>query len=65
LAIALFLISAIVRLIVLQNLKNRSADQIYLAINKLSKDIITATFEREKLFSGNVDAQKIKKIADN
>jgi len=58
------LISAIVRLIVLQNLKNRSTEQIYLTINELSKDIITATFEREKLFSENVDAKKIKKIAD-
>jgi hypothetical protein len=44
-AIALFSISAIVRMIVLLNLKNRSPDQIYLTINELSKDIITATFE--------------------
>ena len=35
-----------------------------MTINELSKDIITATFEREKLFSENVDAKKIKKIAD-
>jgi hypothetical protein len=53
-----------IKLIVLQNLKNRSPDQIYLTINELSKDIITATFDPKKLFSGNVDAKKIKEIAD-
>jgi len=53
-----------IKVIVLQNLKNRSPDQICWTINELSTDIITATFEREKLFSGNVDAREIKKIAD-
>ena len=53
-----------IKLIVLQNLKNRSPDQIYLTINELSKDIITATFDPKKLFSGNVDAKNIKEIAD-
>ena len=49
---------------ILQNLKNRSPKKIYLTINQLSTDIITATFEREELFSGNVDARLIKEIAD-
>lgn len=53
-----------IKLIVLQNLKNRSPKKIYLTINQLSTDIITATFEREELFSGNVDARLIKEIAD-
>lgn len=52
------------KLIVLQNLKNRSPQKIYLTINQLSTDIITATFEREELFSGNVDGRLIKEIAD-
>jgi len=53
-----------IKLIVLQNLKNRSPKKIYLTINQLSTDIITATFEREELFSGNVDARLIKEIAE-
>ena len=53
-----------IKLIVLQNLKSRSPKKIYLTINQLSTDIITATFEREELFSGNVDARLIKEIAD-
>lgn len=52
------------KMIVLQNLKNRSPDKIYLTINQLSTDIITATFEREELFSGNVDARLVKQIAE-
>ena len=53
-----------IKLIVLQNLKNRSPKKLYLTINQLSTDIITATFDREKLFSGNVDARLIKEIAE-
>ncbi|WP_293131294.1 MAE_28990/MAE_18760 family HEPN-like nuclease [Microcoleus sp. bin38.metabat.b11b12b14.051] len=52
------------KMIVLQNLKNRSPNKIYLTINQISTDIITATFEREELFSGNVDARLIKEIAE-
>ena len=50
-------------MIVLQNLKKRSPKKIHLQINQISTDIITATFERQELFSGNVDARLIKKIA--
>jgi autotransporter translocation and assembly factor TamB len=53
-----------IKMIVLQNLKNRSPKKIYLQINQISIDIITATFEREELFSGNVDARLIKEIAE-
>ena len=51
-------------MIVLQNLKNRSPKKIHLQINQISIDIITATFDREELFSGNVDAKLIKAIAE-
>lgn len=54
-----------IKMIVLQNLKNRSPKKIHLTINQISTDIITATFEREELFSGNVDARLIKEIAEN
>lgn len=53
-----------IKIIVLQNLKNRSPNNIHLQINQISTDIITATFEREELFSGNVDARLIKEIAE-
>ncbi|MGL5060271.1 MAG: MAE_28990/MAE_18760 family HEPN-like nuclease [Microcoleus sp.] len=53
-----------IKAIVLQNLKNRSPNKIYLKINQISTDIITATFDREELFSGNVDARLIREIAD-
>ncbi|MCW6052557.1 hypothetical protein K4039_21395 [Lyngbya sp. CCAP 1446/10] len=53
-----------IKMIVLQNLKNRSPKKIHLQINQISTDIITATFEREELFSGNVDAKLIKEIAE-
>jgi len=53
-----------IKMIVLQNLKNRSPKKIHLQINQISIDIITATFEREELFSGNVDARLIKEIAE-
>lgn len=53
-----------IKIIVLQNLKTRSSNKIYLKINQISTDIITATFEREELFSGNVDAKLIKEIAE-
>lgn len=54
-----------IQIVVLQNLKNRSPQKIHLTINQISTDIITATFEREELFSGNVDARLIKEIAEN
>ena len=53
-----------IKMIVIQNLKNRSPKKINLQINQISIDIITATFEREELFSGNVDARLIKEIAE-
>lgn len=53
-----------IKMIVLQNLKNRSPKKIHLQINQISIDIITATFEREELFSGNVDARLIKETAE-
>ncbi len=53
-----------IQMIVLQNLKKRSLEEIHLQINQISTDIIIATFDPEKLFSGNVDAKLIKEIAE-
>jgi hypothetical protein len=53
-----------IKMIVLQNLKKRSLEEIHLQINQISTDIILATFDPKKLFSGNVDARLIKEIAE-
>jgi len=53
-----------IKIIVLKNLQNRSPKKIHLQINQISTDIIIATFDRKKLFSGNVDARLIKEIAE-
>jgi hypothetical protein len=56
-----------IKITVLENLqfylKNNSANAIHKKISQISIDIVTATFEREKIFSGNVDAKVVKNIA--
>jgi hypothetical protein len=49
--------------IVLQNLKKRNTDEIYSSITAISIDIITAGFDINQLFSGNVDGRSIKNTA--
>ena len=51
-------------MIVLQILENRSPERNHLPINQISTDIIISTLASEKLFSGNVDAREIRKIAE-
>jgi hypothetical protein len=53
-----------IKMIVIQNLKKRSLEEIHRQINEIYTDIIIATFDSEKLFSGNVDARLIKEIAE-
>ena len=51
------------RIIVIDNFKkNKSPDNLLEAIDNISLDIISASFSKEKLFSGNIDARKIKKL---
>ncbi|MDJ0746277.1 MAG: MAE_28990/MAE_18760 family HEPN-like nuclease [Xenococcaceae cyanobacterium MO_167.B27] len=51
--------------IIIQNFKkNKSPDQLFKNINNIALDIISASFDKEKLFSGNIDARKIKKTAE-
>jgi len=56
-----------IRVTVLQNLqtcfKKSSAKNLHSKISQISIDIITATFEREQIFSGNVDAKVIRETA--
>lgn len=47
-----------------QNVKNKSVDKLTKNIINIAKDIINASFDSHKLFSGNVDAREIKKTAE-
>lgn len=49
--------------VVLKNLKKRNPDRIFASITAISVDIITAGFDKDKLFSGNLDGLKIRKTA--
>ena len=57
-----------IKITILQNLqtcfKSSSPKNIYSKISQISIDIITATFERERIFSGNVDAKVIRETAE-
>ncbi len=46
-----------------QNIKNKSVDKLTKNIINVAKDIIDASFDSTKLFSGNIDARKIKETA--
>lgn len=51
--------------IIINNFKdNKSTDKLLADIQNISFDIISASFKKEKLFSGNLDARKIKEIAE-
>ncbi len=49
--------------IVLKNLKKRDPDKVLLKVTAISLDIISAGFEPEDLFSGNIDGRLIKTMA--
>lgn len=48
---------------IIKNLKNKSPDKILQEVQKVSIDIVSASFDKNKLFSGNIDAKKIKETA--
>ncbi|MGB5960461.1 MAG: MAE_28990/MAE_18760 family HEPN-like nuclease [Coleofasciculaceae cyanobacterium] len=56
-------ISPKLKRIVLKNLKKRNPDKIFLSITAISLDIITAGFDKQDLFSGNIDGMKIRDTA--
>ncbi|MEB3148745.1 MAG: MAE_28990/MAE_18760 family HEPN-like nuclease [Sphaerospermopsis sp.] len=56
-----------IKKIVINNLKdkdNKSTQYILQTVQNISVDIISVTFNKNKLFSGNVDALKIRKTAE-
>ncbi len=53
-----------VRLVVLANLKRHAPAKILPDLTQLTTDIISKAFRKDKLVSGNVDAEEIRGIAD-
>lgn len=51
--------------IVLKNLQKKNPDEIFSSITAISLDIIAVGFDKTKLFSGNVDAKKIRETANS
>jgi hypothetical protein len=49
--------------VVLRNIKKRNPDTMFLSITAISFDIIAAGFDKQDIFSGNLDGRKIKKTA--
>lgn len=54
-----------IQLIIIDNIKkNKSSKNLLENLNNISTDIISASFDSDKLFSGNIDSRKIKKISN-
>lgn len=53
-----------IRRVVLTNLKQHDVADILPELGRFSIDVVSKTFRKNKIFSGNVDAQKIRKVAD-
>ncbi|RBA25429.1 MAE_28990/MAE_18760 family HEPN-like nuclease [Herminiimonas fonticola] len=53
-----------VRRVVLRNLSQHNVNDISLNLNRLAHDAVTKTFLKKKIVSGNVDASKIRDVAD-
>jgi len=49
--------------IVLQNFKRQNPDRVLAQIKDISLDIIAVGFDKEELFSGNIDGLLIRKVA--
>jgi hypothetical protein len=50
--------------IVLKNLKKRNTDKVFSSITLISLDIIAVCFDKQDLFSGNIDGRLIKDTAN-
>ncbi|NEO99516.1 MAG: hypothetical protein F6K58_12710 [Symploca sp. SIO2E9] len=54
-----------IKVIIIKNIQNNhSPENLLNKINTIAVDIISASFDRDKLFSGNLDAKKIRKTAE-
>jgi hypothetical protein len=54
-----------IKKIVLRNIKKCNPDKIIVSITTISIDIISACFDKEDLFSGNIDGKLIKDLASD
>lgn len=54
------------KVLIINNIKSKylGVDTLLTNIEKIAVDIISASFDKERLFSGNLDAKKIKKTAE-
>jgi hypothetical protein len=52
-----------VRTVILKNLKRHTVENIVGSLSAISTDVVVATFRKEELAAGNVDARLIRKIA--
>lgn len=53
-----------IKIVIIKNIKNNDPKKLLNKINAIAIDIISASFDRENLFSGNLDAKKIRKTAE-
>ncbi len=53
-----------IRRVILSNLKQHDINNILPQLTQLSMDVMTKTFLKDKVLSGNVDARKIRELAD-
>ncbi len=54
-----------IKKIVLRNIKKCNPDKLLISITTISIDIISACFDKEDLFSGNIDGKLIKDLASD
>jgi MAE_28990/MAE_18760-like HEPN len=54
-----------VRKLVLKNLKKRDVDKVIKDVSLISVDVAFATFRKDELVSGNVDARLVRELADD
>ena len=52
-----------VRKIALANLRKHNVEKILPALSSISVDVVVATFRKDDLFSGNVDARRVREVA--
>jgi len=52
-----------IRIVALKNIKRREAVKLHPSIKSAATDLLTAAFRADELFSGNLDARKIRETA--
>jgi MAE_28990/MAE_18760-like HEPN len=50
--------------VAISNVKKHGAANLYMQINNVASEILTSAFDSEEIFSGNVDARKVRETAE-